>query len=282
MTLSTVEKTKILRIGHTPDPDDAYMFYGFASGQVKIRDYEIEHILEDIQSLNQKAVHQEIEVTAISAAIYPSLRDTYWVLPIGASVGRNYGPIIAHKKGVTPKGKKIGIPGKNTTAALLLKLYTTGYEPVELRFDQIPQAILDGQVDFGLLIHEAQLTFDALGLVKIMDLGVEWMKDTGLAIPLGLDVVRKDLGRPLALEISAALKQSIVVANRNRSAAIDYAIQYGRGLKKDLGDTFVGMYVNADTLEMGTEGEKALNLLFEKAHRAGILPHPVTVDVLRP
>lgn len=279
---TTLESSKILRIGHTPDPDDAYMFYGFASGKVKIEDFSIQHILEDIESLNQKSLRKEIEVSAISAAIYPALNNSYWIMPIGASVGRNYGPIVAHKKGSKPTGKKIGIPGKNTTAYLLLRLYTKGYEPVEMKFDEIPEAVDKGQVDFGLLIHEAQLTYQTLGLEKILDLGEEWMKDTGLPIPLGLDVIRKDLGKSLALKITDGLKQSIVVANENRAAAIDYALTYGRGIKRELGDKFVGMYVNDDTLELGDEGEKALNLLFDRAYRIGVYSMPTKVEVLRP
>lgn len=281
MTITSTP-SKILRIGHTPDPDDAYMFYGFATGKVKIDGYEIQHVLEDIQSLNLKAVRSEIEVTAISAAIYPQLGNTYWVMPMGASVGRNYGPIITKIKGQTPKGKKIGIPGKNTTAYLLLNLYTKGFEPVEMKFDEIPNAMKRGELDYGLLIHEAQLTYDSLGLEKLQDLGVEWMKETGLPIPLGLDVIRKDLGKDFALRISAALKKSIEVANQERPQAIQYAIQYGRGIKENLGDKFVGMYVNDDTLEMGEEGEKALNLLFEKGYKAGLLPQLSKIDILRP
>jgi len=279
---STLTEKRVLKMGHTPDPDDAYMFYGFATNQVKIRDYEIQNILEDIQSLNNRVLKAEIEVTAISAAIYPFINETYWILPIGASVGRNYGPIIACKEGELPQQKRIGIPGKHTTANLLLKLYTEGYTPIEYRFDQIPEAIRKGEIDYGLLIHEAQITFASLGLQKILDLGVLWMNDTGLPIPLGLDVIRKDLGKELALDIAAGLKQSIEVANKQRSRAVDYALQYARGLKKELTDKFVGMYVNSDTLELGEEGEKALNLLFDKSYRAGFYRKPTIVEVLRP
>lgn len=282
MTGTTPIDTKVLRIGHTPDPDDAYMFYGFASGQTKILGHEIEHILEDIESLNQKAMKQTIEVTAISAAVYPYLNNSYWILPIGASVGRNYGPVVVRKKGVHTPGKKIAIPGRNTTAFLLLQLYAQGFDAVPYKFDEIPRAVISGEVDFGLLIHEAQITYESLGFEKVKDLGVAWMEDTGLPIPLGLDVVRKDLGRELALQISEALKASILVANANRPAAIEYAIKFGRGLASDLGDRFVGMYVNEDTLELGEEGEKALNLLFDKAYRAGIYKRPSRIEVLRP
>jgi len=204
-------------------------------------------------------------------------------LPTGASVGRNYGPVVVRRTGDrNPRTKRIGIPGKNTTAYLLLRLYMSGFHPVEYRFDQIPQAVQKGEVDYGLLIHEAQITYSTMGLEKITDLGVEWMNDTHLPIPLGLDVVRKDLGKPLALDIWAALKESILIANRDRSKAVDYALKFGRGLAKNLGEKFVGMYVNEDTLELGVEGEKALNILFEKTYRKGFISNPVVVDVLRP
>lgn len=273
---------KTLRVGHTPDPDDAFMFYGFASGQVSIPGYEIEHVLEDIQTLNGMAVKEEIEVTAVSAAIYPQIRKNYWILPMGASVGRNYGPVVVKRAGETPAGNKIGIPGKHTTAYLLLRLLAPGYEAVEYRFDEIPGALSRGEIDYGLLIHEAQITYETMGFQKIIDLGEAWMEENKLPIPLGLDVVSKKLGREFALEVATALKASIELAHRNRGAAVDYALKFGRGLGKSLGDRFVGMYVNEDTLNMGTDCEKALNLLFDKAYRAGITLTPTIVDILRP
>ena len=281
--MQTSTDLKILQIGHTPDPDDAYMFYGFASGKVTIPGYTVKNVLEDIESLNKKAIKGEIEVTAISTAVYPLLQNNYWIMPTGASVGRNYGPIVVRKVGnPNPKTKKIGIPGKNTTAYLLLRLYCSAYQPVEMRFDQIPQAVLKGEVDYGLLIHEAQLTYASMGLEKITDLGVEWSNDTHLPIPLGLDVIRKDLGHGNALRIWQGLKESIQAANNDKDKAVEFALRYGRGLQKNLGETFVGMYVNEDTLELGAEGEAALNLLFDRAYRAGIYPKPTIVDVLRP
>jgi len=280
--LETPKEAKTIRFGHTPDPDDAYMFYGFASGRVEIPGYKIEHILEDIQQLNKRALKSEIEVTAVSAAMYPYLKRNYWILPVGASVGRNYGPIIAKRAGSHPNGKTIGIPGKNTTAHLLLQLYTEGYTPIEVRFDKIPAALLSGPLDYGLLIHEAQITYASMGLEKILDLGVEWTKETQLPLPLGLDVVRKDLGKSLNLTICEALKKSIQVANENREDAVRYSLKYGRGLQKELGETFVGMYVNKDTLEIGRDGEEALNLLFGKAYEKRLIPNPTSAEILRP
>jgi 1,4-dihydroxy-6-naphthoate synthase len=279
---ATSETTKTLRFGHTPDPDDAYMFFGLASGQVSIPGHKIEHVLEDIESLNRRAMDSEIDVTAISTAVYPLLNGNYWILPTGASVGRNYGPVVVRRADDPhPRSKRIAIPGKNTTAYLLLRLYAPGYSPIEYRFDEIPRAVQRGDVDFGLLIHEAQLTYEAMGLTKIINLGEAWHADTKLPIPLGLDVVRKSLGRPLALEIWEGLKQSILIANEQKTPAVEYALKFGRGLQKDLGEKFVGMYVNDDTLELGEEGEAALNLLFDKAYRAGIYSKPTPIEVLR-
>lgn len=281
MTSELQSATKILLVGHTPDPDDAFMFYGFASGQVKIPGFQIEHVLEDIQSLNQKALRTEIEVTAISTAMYPYLNKNYWILPMGASVGRNYGPVVVKREGEKPSGKKIGIPGKNTTAYLLLRLYDNSYEPIEYRFDEIPAALQAGEIDYGLFIHEAQITYASHGFEKIVDLGENWMDKTGLPIPLGLDIVRKDLGRDFALQIAAALKTSIEIAHADRDQAVDYALKFGRGLSKQLGDRFVGMYVNNDTLNLTDDSERALNLLFDKAYRAGLYPAPTKVEILR-
>lgn len=282
MTLETPIASKTLRFGHTPDPDDAFMFYGFSTNQVRIRNYQIQHVLEDIETLNQRALHGEIEVSAISASVYPHIVKHYWVLPMGASIGRNYGPVIVHKKGEKPTGKKIGIPGVHTTAYLLLRLYTEGFEPVTYRFDEIPDAIKRNEVDYGLLIHEAQITYESQGFEKLLDLGVEWKNETGHPIPLGLDVVRKDLGKELALDIASALRKSIEIAHQERGDAVSYAMKFGRGIQRDVTDQFVGMYVNQDTLDMGPEGEKALNLLYDKAYRAGVIKTPSIVDILRP
>ncbi|MCB4755790.1 MAG: ABC transporter substrate-binding protein [Elusimicrobia bacterium] len=274
-------KTKTLRIGHTPDPDDAFLFYGFATGQVTLPGVEIIHILEDIQSLNQKALKGDIEVTAVSAALYPALRNTYWILPVGASVGRKYGPVIVKRAGDTPKEKRIGIPGKNTTAYLLLRLYTEGYLPHIYRFDEIPKALQANEIDYGLLIHEAQVTYADLGLDLVLDLGRRWVEDTQLPIPLGLDVVRKDLGVEAAMDIAEALRRSLELAFEQREEAINYALRFARGLSKIRTDQFIRMYANEDTRHLSEDSEKALNLLFDKAYRAGIYPTPTKVEILK-
>ncbi|MBV9080991.1 MAG: ABC transporter substrate-binding protein [Elusimicrobia bacterium] len=280
--LNATQDLKTLKIGHTPDPDDAYMFYGIASGQVEIAGHKVQHVLEDIESLNRMAMENAIDCTAISTAVYPLLNGNYWILPTGASVGRNYGPVVVKSAdNPEPRTKKIGIPGRNTTAYLLLRLYTQGYQPVEYRFDEIPRAVKKGDVDFGLFIHEVQLTYEAQGFEKVINLGEAWAADTGLPIPLGLDVVSKKLGKLLALDVWRGLKESITIANAQKDKAVDYALTFGRGLHKDLGERFVGMYVNDDTLELGEEGEAALSRLFDKAYRAGIYPKPTPIEVLR-
>jgi 1,4-dihydroxy-6-naphthoate synthase len=273
---TTIPAARVLRVGHSPDPDDAFMFYGLAHGHVKIRDYQIEHVLEDIESLNRRAVAHDLEVTAISAHAYPRVADAYHILATGASMGRGYGPVLVAAKATSIAdlhNKRVAIPGPWTTAALLTAIYVDGYTPVEIMFDQIPQAILAGEVDAGVVIHEAQLTFAGMGLVKIADYGELWASETdGLPLPLGLDVVRADLGPELCREINQGLRASIVYARAHLEDAIDYALTFGRGLDRELGKQFVGMYVSADTVDMGQPGREALRLLFKRGAEKGIIP----------
>ena len=273
---TTNTTSSVLRVGHSPDPDDAFMFYGLASGAVKIRSYGIEHVLEDIESLNRRAAQRGLEVTAISAHAYPRVADAYHILSTGASMGRGYGPIVVTTRAMTLahlRGKRVAIPGPWTTAALLLAIYAEGYEPVPVVFDQIPQAVLSGQVDAGVLIHEGQLTYASMGLTKVADFGELWEKETGgLPLPLGLDVVRADLGPELCSEINRGLRASIEYARAHLDDAIAYALKFGRGLDKELGKKFVGMYVSEDTVDMGTQGREALRLLFKRGSERGMLP----------
>ena len=273
---TTATDAPVLRVGHSPDPDDAFMFYGLAHGAVKIRDFRIEHVLEDIESLNRRAAARDLEVTAISAHAYPRVADAYHILATGASMGRGYGPILASR---TPmkisdlRGKRVAIPGPWTTAALLTSIYAEGHVPVEVMFDQVPQAILAGGVDAGVIIHEGQLTYGGMGLHKIADYGELWAAETdGLPLPLGLDVVRADLGPELCREINRGLRASIEYARANLEPAIDYALTFGRGLDRDLGKKFVGMYVSEDTVDMGLPGRKALRLLFARGAEKGLIP----------
>jgi 1,4-dihydroxy-6-naphthoate synthase len=273
---NTTTAAPVLRVGHSPDPDDAFMFYGLAHGHVRIRDYRIEHVLEDIESLNRRAAQKDLEVTAISAHAYPRVADAYHILSTGASMGRGYGPVMVATRPMTLadlRGKRVAIPGPWTTAALLTAIYAEGYTPVEIVFDDIPRAVLAGEVDAGVVIHEAQLTYAGMGLVKIADYGELWAAETdGLPLPLGLDVVRADLGLELCQEINRGLKESILHARANLDDAIAYALTFGRGLDKELGKKFVGMYVSEDTVDMGQPGRKALRLLFERGAAKGVIP----------
>jgi 1,4-dihydroxy-6-naphthoate synthase len=272
----TTTAAPVLRVGHSPDPDDAFMFYGLAHGHVRIRDYRIEHVLEDIESLNRRAAQRELEVTAISAHAYPRVADAYHILATGASMGRGYGPVLVARSPMKLgelRGRRIAIPGPWTTAALLTAIYVEGYTPVEFVFDDIPRAVLAGEVDAGVVIHEAQLTYGAMGLVKIADYGELWAAETdGLPLPLGLDVVRADLGPELCREINRGLKESILHARAHLDDAIAYALTFGRGLDRELGKKFVGMYVSDDTVDMGEPGRKALRLLFERGAAKAVIP----------
>lgn len=278
-----MEKKK-LRIGHSPDPDDAFMFYGLASGKVKIEDYEIEHILEDIQTLNEMAIKGELEITAISAHAFPYLADRYWIMRTGASMGENYGPVLISKKFDSLeqlKGKIVATPGKLTTATLLFKLFTEGIENKDIPFDQIIEKIDYGEFDAGVIIHEAQITYKNLGYKKILDFGEHWFKlSNGLPLPLGLDVVRKDLGIGLAKIISEQLKKSIEFGYNNLSEAIDYALKFGRGLDRQLGEKFVRMYVSQLTIDMGENGKKALELLFKLAKEKNIITEVKSIEII--
>jgi 1,4-dihydroxy-6-naphthoate synthase len=266
---------RLLRIGHSPDPDDAFMFYGLASGKVKLNGFRIEHVLDDIQSLNQGALKGELEVTAISAHAYPYIADKYWIMETGASMGEGYGPIIVSKKFESDKelkGKKIAHPGKLTTANLLLNLYLDDFQSVELPFDKIIDAVLGDEVDAGVLIHEGQITYEQSGLKKVVDFGKLWAETNGLPLPLGLDVVRIDLGEDLARRISRALKESIHYGYTHQSEAIPYALKFGRGIDQALGEKFVKMYVNELTVNMGERGKAGLVLLFQKAMEKNLIP----------
>jgi 1,4-dihydroxy-6-naphthoate synthase len=267
-----------LKIGHSPDPDDAFMFYGFGSGKVTIPGYEIDHVLDDIQSLNVRAMKAELPVTAISAHAYPYVSEHYWIMKTGASMGEGYGPIIVSKKYKTieelreAKGT-IAQPGKLTTANLLLRSWYGDIPSVEMAFDTIIDAVLAGEVDAGLLIHEGQLTWQSYGLNNLVDFGVKWEAETnGLPLPLGLDLVRKDFGKDQAVEVRIALQASIKAAYDDPDGSIPYAMQWGRGIDNELGGKFVKMYVNDVTYDMGDRGRKALEHLFALGEKSGIIP----------
>ncbi|HLG93684.1 MAG TPA: MqnA/MqnD/SBP family protein [candidate division Zixibacteria bacterium] len=274
---------KVLKIGHSPDPDDAFMFYGLAKGKVKIRDFEIEHVLADIQTLNERAFKRELEVTAVSAFAFTRMADDYWIMKTGASMGEGYGPILVAREPLKPealKGKKVAIPGVWTTAYLLAQIYLPRFEPVPVDFAKVFETVKSGQAVAGVIIHEGQLTYPETGLHKIADFGQLWFAETALPLPLGLDVVRRDLGKKLAEEISCGLKQSIEYGFAHEPAALDYALQFGRGIGSATGRKFVRMYVNDYTLDMGQKGERALRRLFDKAAKKGFLKNKPEVELV--
>lgn len=270
-----------IRIGHSPDPDDAFMFYALTAGKVKAGDIEVEHVLEDIESLNRRARTAELEVTAVSAATYTLVHDRYRMMDPGASMGKGYGPILVARRPMDPKeiaDKVVAIPGSHTTAALLLRLYVGDPPIIEVAFDKIPDAVLEGQADLGLLIHEGQITHERMGLHKVLDMGKEWERETALPLPLGINVMRRDLGEEMHRRLSQALRDSIDYAYAHIDEAIEYAMRYGRGIDKETCRRFVLMYVNDYTRRLGDEGRAALERLYRMAHARGLISEVPPVD----
>jgi 1,4-dihydroxy-6-naphthoate synthase len=270
-----------IRIAHSPDSDDAFMFYGLATGRVPAHGYELEHVLSDIETLNRAAFEGRYEITAVSFHAYAHLTDRYVLLPHGASMGDRYGPVVvARTDGPTSlNGVRVAIPGELTTAFLALRLFDPGVEYVVAPFDQIQEQVREGKVAAGLLIHEGQLTYQDEGLRKIVDLGEWWAERTsGLPLPLGGNVIRRDLGPQAITTLSAMLHDSIAYALGHRREAVEYAMQFGRGLDRDRTDRFVGMYVNDLTLDYGARGREAVHRLLGDAQAAGLLPKAVAVE----
>ena len=268
-------------VAHSPDPDDAFMFYGLASGAVSAENLEIGQVLADIETLNRAAFDGQYEVTAVSFHAYAHLSDRYALLPHGASMGDRYGPIVvARTDGPDAvKGIRVAIPGTLTTAYLVLRLYEPVFEFKVMPFDQIQEAVKAGSVDAGLLIHEGQLTYAEDGLRKIVDLGHWWAERTdGLPLPLGGNVIRRDLGTQTIAKVSRMLRESIAYGLEHRAEALEYAEKFGRGLDRDRTDKFVGMYVNQLTLDYGDRGRSAVIRMFDEAHKMGIISHPVKID----
>jgi len=270
-----------MRLGHSPDADDAFMFYAMAKGKVNSPDVDFEHVIEDIQSLNIRAMNKELEVTAMSVHAYTYVQDSYRILSCGASMGEGYGPIVVAKKKLDNlEGKKIAVPGKLTTAYLLLSIYAEGFIPVDMPFDKVMDAVLNGEVDAALVIHEGQLTYKDYGLVRLFDLGVLWGKDTSLPLPLGVNTISRDIEENLAKEILRLHRDSIEYGLNNKDEALEYAMEFGRGMELEVGEKFVLMYVNDITVDMGDKGKKALELLFSKAREKNIITRDVKLDIL--
>jgi 1,4-dihydroxy-6-naphthoate synthase len=279
-----------ITVAHSPDSDDAFMFYGLASGAVKVDGIEVDQVLSDIQTLNQAAFEGQYEVTAVSFNAYAHLVDRYALLPHGASMGDKYGPILVSRTPhavpangqVSLKGMKIAIPGKLTSAFLTLQMYDPSFDYEVVPFDHIDNAVLEGRVDAGLLIHEGQLTYKADGLHKIVDLGEWWFERTGgLPLPLGGNIIRRDLGPEMMARVSKMLHDSIAHALNHRAEAVEYAQQFGRGLDRGDTDRFVGMYVNQLTLDYGPRGRAALERFFAEAFENALIPRRVPVEFVQ-
>jgi 1,4-dihydroxy-6-naphthoate synthase len=271
----------LIQLGHSPDPDDAFMFWALSENRVDTRGFEFEHVLRDIQTLNEWALEGRLEVTAISLHAYPFVQDKYALLPHGASMGSGYGPVVVAPHTMTKdelREVEIAIPGTMTTAFLVLRMYLGDFAYQVVPFDEILDHVKAGKAAAGLLIHEGQLTYEREGLKKVVDLGEWWLLETGLPLPLGANVARRDLGEKRLHDLSEVLAASISTGLANRAEAMRYALQFGRGLDLELGDRFVGMYVNELTQDYGEEGREAVRELMRRGEAIGAFESPVHVD----
>ena len=270
-----------IHVAHSPDSDDAFMFYALATGKIDTEGLTYVHELQDIETLNQRALRGELEVTAVSIHAYAYISDQYALLPHGASMGDRYGPRLVAREPATRadvKGKRIAIPGPLTSAYLALQMYEPDFTPVFTPFDLIEDVVVNGEVDMGLLIHEGQLTFGERGLHLVADMGEWWFQETGLPLPLGGNVIRKDLGIDLTRKVSRHLRDSIAYGLDHRVGALDHAMQYARGLDRDKADAFIGMYVNDWTLDYGERGRRAVRLFLKRGVELGLVTKPVDVE----
>lgn len=272
---------RTITVAHSPDSDDAFMFYGLATNKLETEGIKFEHTLKDIQSLNEDARNGVYDVTAISFHAYAYVSDLYALLPHGASIGDKYGPIVVAKE---PRNAseisemKIAVPGELTSAFLALRLFDPKFEYVVRPFDQIISAVQKGEVDAGLLIHEGQLYYKELGLDKVLDLGEWWHERTGLPLPMGGNAIRRDLGESLMRQVSRHLHRSIMYSMENREDALAYAMQFARDMSPEVADRFVAMWVNELTLDYGERGKEGVRRLLAEGHEAGIIPHKVDVE----
>ena len=269
---------------HSPDSDDAFMFYGLATKKVRSKIVSFRHVLEDIESLNRKATEGLYEITAISYHAYPYVADKYVLMASGSSVGDGYGPVVVSSRRLAPeqlKGKRVAIPGTMTTAFLALKLFEPDFEYVVTPFDKIIEAVKDHDVDAGLVIHEGQLTYGHGGLHNVVDLGRWFKSNYGLPLPLGANAMRRNLSSEVQAECSRLLKESIQYSLEHREEALNYAMQFARDLDPTLAEQFVGMYVNQDTVDGGDRIPRAAQKLLDLGYEAGLIPHKITVEVVR-
>jgi 1,4-dihydroxy-6-naphthoate synthase len=270
-----------LRVGHSPDPDDAFMYWAIASGRVDTRGLTFEQHARDIESLNALALEGALEITALSAGAYPYVADTYALLPHGASLGDGYGPVVVAGSPTTPDalaGARIAVPGRLTTAFLVARLALPAFEPVHVGFDAVMDEVRSGRADAGVVIHEGQLTYAREGLALVLDLGAWWLAETGLPLPLGANAIRRDLGDDVIARASAVLRDAIEAGLSHRAEALAYARGFGRGIAADENDRFVEMYVNELTRDYGDRGRRAVEELFARGAAAGLLERPATVD----
>ena len=274
-----MSQTEKVRIGHSPDSDDAFMFYALAKGLIPTDPFEIVHVIEDIETLNRRALAAELEVTAISVHAYAYVAKDYALMPCGASIGDRYGPLVVSKTPMdTVEGKRIAIPGEMTTAYLTLSLFQPNFEAEVRPFNKILEAVQKDEVDAGLIIHEGQLTYAREGFHKVIDLGEWWYEETGLPLPLGANVIRRNLGTEKIHKITALLKESIQYSLDHRAHGLEYAMTYARDVETALADKFVGMYVNDYTLDYGDKGRAGVRELLDRGNAAGIIPHRVDAD----
>jgi 1,4-dihydroxy-6-naphthoate synthase len=272
-----------IKLAHSPDSDDAFMFYGLATQKVRTPGLKFSHVLADIETLNQAAPQEIYDVTAFSFAAYPYLRDKYVLLDCGASFGEGYGPIVVSQHPIKRQDLakcRIGVPGLRTSAYLALKLYEPRIEAIPIAFDQILDAVKNSIVDAGLLIHEGQLFFSQMGMHKVVDLGQWWLEETGLPLPLGGNAVRRALGRSVGLQVGRAIKESVAYALDHREAAVNYAMQFARDMDQELADKFIGMYVNKWTLGYGERGHHAVREFLTRGVNAGLIPGPPDAEFL--
>lgn len=276
-------KTMEIKVAHSPDSDDAFMFYALATNRVKVPGIKFTHILSDIETLNQAADKETYDVTAISFCAYPFLRDKYILMDCGASFGENYGPIVVATRPIKPEslaGARIAVPGLRTSAYLTMRLYQPNFQAVPVAFDQIIDAVRAGTVDAGVLIHEGQLLFPQLGLQRIVDLGQWWFETTKLPLPLGGNVIRRALGPEMCRRVARAIRESVAYGLEHRPEALEYAMQFARDMDTDVADKFVGMYVNRWTLGYGERGRSAVQELLDRGFHAGLVPGPAAAEFL--
>ena len=270
-----------ISLAHSPDSDDAFMFYGLARGKVDSGDLEVVHTLTDIETLNRHAMEGRHEVTAISFHAYPYVSDAYALMPCGGSIGDGYGPLLVAREPLDPAAlgsSTVAVPGTLTTAYLALRLFAPGVETRVVPFDRIMGEVREGRADVGLIIHEGQLTFGGQGLHKILDLGAWWKGETGLPLPLGGNAVRRDLGPVLMKRLTRLVRETVRYSLDHRKDALDYAMSFARGMDPAVADRFVGMWVNDMTLDVGERGRRAVQVLLDRGHAAGVIPRPVVAD----